>query len=99
MLGELIIPSMIFKINGQKFINFCDNVNYRCPVFKLPAEEQGANISTSTEEYSNLKTYKINDYCIYNNLLYRCIATVSTPEPFDDRKWVVTTVSYEKAHS
>lgn len=99
VLGELIMPSMIFKINGQKFINFCDNVDYRCPVFRLPAEEQGANISTSTEEYSNLKTYKINDYCIYNNLLYRCIATVSTPEPFDDRKWVVTTVSYEKAHS
>lgn len=99
VLGELIIPSMIFKINGQKFINFCDNTTHRCPVFRLPAEEQGINISTSTEEYSNLKTYKINDYCIYNNLLYRCIATVSTPEPFDDRKWVVTTVSYEKAHS
>lgn len=99
VLGDLLVPSTIFKINGQKFINFCDDVNYRCPAFKLPIEEQTANISTSTEAYSNLKTYKINDYCIYEGLLYRCIVTISIPEPFDDSKWVVTTVNYEKTHS
>lgn len=95
VLGDVKPPSTIYKINGQKYINFCSTEGYRCPVFKLPAEEVSPNPSTSTEGYSNLKTYKIGDYCIYNDLLYKCIVAVTTPQSFDDNKWVVTTVHNE----
>lgn len=74
-----------------------NDMAYRCPAFKLPPEATSINPSSSTQEYSPLTTYKINDYCIYDNTLYRCIDAVITPEPFDDSKWVVTTVSAEIA--
>lgn len=95
VLGELNIPSMIFKVNGQKYISITDNTGHRAPVFQLPPEFEGMNISTSTEGYSSLKTYKIGDYCIYEDLLWRCIREISTPTPFDQQDWVTTTVSEE----
>lgn len=95
VLGELNIPSMIFKVNGQKYISITDNTGHRAPVFQLPPEFEGMNISTSTEGYSSLKTYKIGDYCIYEDLLWRCVREISTPTPFDQQDWVTTTVSEE----
>lgn len=95
VLGELNIPSMIFKVNGQKYISITDNTGHRAPVFRLAPEFEGMNISTSTEGYSPLKTYKIGDYCIYNDLLWRCVRDISTPTPFDQLDWVTTTVSME----
>lgn len=95
VLGELNIPSMIFKVNGQKYISITDNTGHRAPVFQLPPEFEGMNISTSTEGYSSLKTYKVGDYCIYEDLLWRCIREISTPTPFDQQDWVTTTVSEE----
>ena len=38
VLGETSIPGSIFRLNGQKYINFTDNIEYRSPCFKLPAE-------------------------------------------------------------
>ena len=43
--------------------------------------------SVSFDEYTNLDTYKTNQYVIYNNKLYQCIADVTTPEEFDETKW------------
>lgn len=93
--GDLEPPGAIFKINGQKYITFTNNSIYRCPAYKLPAESIEMNLSTSTEEYSNAKTYVVGDYCIYEGLLYKCIAAVLTPENFDNSKWIVTTVYNE----
>lgn len=95
VLGEIVPPSRIFKINGQRYISLTDNTTYRCPVFRLPPQEVTSNPSASTQEYSTMKTYKVKDYCIYNGLLWRCTTAVTTPEPFDTTKWTVTTVRQE----
>lgn len=74
-----------------------NNMAYRCPAYRLPPEASGINPSSATDEYSSLNTYKIGDFCIYGNTLYRCVTAVTVPEPFDCDKWVITTVSAEIA--
>ena len=39
------------------------------------------------EEYSAESTYSIDDYCIYGNTIYKCIATISTPEEWTASHW------------
>lgn len=99
VLGQVNPPGNVFKINGQKFISFSDTAEWRCPVFKLPPTDVTPNDSNSTEQYSPIKTYKIGDYCINEGLLWKCVVAVTTPCPFDQTNWVVTTVPYELAHS
>lgn len=99
VLGEINPPGNVFKINGQKFISFSDNTQWRCPVFKLEPTEVVENDSSSTEEYSPKKTYKVGDYCIFEGLLWKCIVAVTTPQPFDQNSWITTTVPHELAIS
>ena len=99
VLGQIDPPGDIFKINGQKFITISDNSTYRCPAFKLPPETEVINPSTSTEQYSPDKTYKVDDYCIYEGLLWRCVAAITNPMPFNQSYWAITTVSEEKLRS
>lgn len=59
-----------------------------------------ANIEEATDgrmgdEYLNTSTYNIGDYCIYDNLLYRCITSITEPEEFDSNKWQKTTITNE----
>lgn len=39
------------------------------------------------EEYSAESTYSIDDYCIYGNTIYKCIATISRPEEWTASHW------------
>lgn len=94
-LGEITAPGHIFLMNGQKYIAFTDNTIYQAPVFRLAPEEIKVNISTSTQEYSTITTYKYGDYCIFNGLLWRCIEDITTPGAFDSTKWTITTVNAE----
>lgn len=95
-MGNPTAPSSIFKLQGQKYINFCTSINqYRCPVYKLAADPIEQNLSTSTDPYSSLRTYVVGDYCTFNGYVYRCTTAIQTPEPFDDSKWVQTTVPNE----
>jgi len=43
-------------------------------------------------EYDNTATYNINDYCIYNNNLYRCINEITVAEDFNSANWLIVTV-------
>ena len=43
-------------------------------------------------QYNNTATYNINDYCIYNNILYKCINNISTPEEFNTNNWVAISI-------
>lgn len=95
VLGEPTPPCSIFKLQGQKYISFSTNSNYRCPVYKLAADPIEQNLSTSTDPYSSLRTYVVGDYCTFNGYVYRCTTAIQTPEPFDDSKWVQTTVPNE----
>ena len=47
------------------------------------------------DEYSNTLIYEIGDYCIYDNLLYKCTTSILEPEEFDSNKWIKTTISAE----
>jgi hypothetical protein len=93
--GSTNAPGYIFTLNGQKYVAFNSNTASRAPIYKLPGDSQQINLSTSTEAYSTLKTYVVGDYCIYNELLYRCQTAVTVPEPFDETKWIITTVYNE----
>lgn len=46
--------------------------------------------------YDNTQTYAVDDFCMSgasgDNLLYRCITPVSSPEDFDTQKWTSMTV-------
>ena len=83
--------------DSNKWAQEPSDMGYRCPAFRLPPESSSINPSSSTSEYSSTTTYKVGDFCIYGNTLYRCTTAVTVPEPFDDHKWTVTTVSAEIA--
>lgn len=99
VLGQVDPPGDIFKLNGQKFLSISDNSTYRCPAFKLPPEHEEVNPTNSTEQYSPNRTYKVDDYCIYEGKLWVCVRAVIVPMAFDQTYWDITTVSEEKLRS
>lgn len=50
------------------------------------------NITPLSLAYDNTATYNVNDYCIYNNNLYRCIVDITVAEDFTAAHWELTTV-------
>lgn len=48
-----------------------------------------------SDVYSPLATYKIGEYCIHNNTLYRCKTAINTAEAWNSNHWVATTVAAE----
>ena len=97
LMGPRVPPGSVFKLQGQKYVNFCCDNNYFCriPVYKLAPEAIEQNLSTSTDPYSSVRTYVVGDYCTFNGYVYKCITAIPQPEPFDDSKWVQTTVPNE----
>ena len=47
------------------------------------------------EWYSSVSTYAVGDYCIYNNILYRCKTAITTAESFNSSKWEATSILNE----
>lgn len=45
--------------------------------------------------YSNQKTYDIGDYCVYINVMYKCIVPITTPEEWSPAKWTRTNAATE----
>ena len=39
------------------------------------------------EEYDDTSTYTVNDYCVHEGLLYKCISTISTAEAWTPAHW------------
>lgn len=50
-----------------------------------------------SDAYSNQNTYSKGEYCIYNNVLYKCKAAISSAEEFNAEHWEKTSVSNEIA--
>lgn len=48
-----------------------------------------------SDAYDNTKTYSVRDYCIKDNVLYKCNTAVEIAEEFDDAKWTATTCASE----
>ena len=51
--------------------------------------------SNNADEYSNSKTYVKDEYCIYNNTLYKANQAINTAEEFTESHWTETTVGTE----
>jgi len=49
-------------------------------------------LDTVFEDYSSSSTYNVGDYVVYNNVLYRCVTAIVTPEAWDSSKWEVATL-------
>lgn len=49
----------------------------------------GNNIA---QPYSEEATYQIDDYCIYENKLYRCVTAIEEAEAWNEEKWTFVTV-------
>lgn len=53
------------------------------------------DVAIGKEVYDDTQTYSVGDYCIYNNVLYRCKTAITTAESFDSSKWTATNVLSE----
>lgn len=62
-------------------------------VFDTLGSDVSAILSNFAPDYDNTSTYAVDDYVIYNKLLYVCTTAVDTAEDFDSNKWTRTTVS------
>lgn len=51
--------------------------------------------NTPDMAYSSEGIYKIGDYCIYNNRLYKCISAIEEAEEWDATHWEETTMTKE----
>lgn len=45
------------------------------------------------DEYDSTSTYNVGDYCIYNNMLFKCLVEISTAEEFNSNHWDVTSIN------
>ena len=45
------------------------------------------------EQYDNTKIYDINNCCIYEQELYKCIKEITQPEDFNPIKWQKTNLT------
>lgn len=59
------------------------------------AEAIEATQDMISDAYDPTATYAVGDYCIYNNILYRCNTAIATGEAFTPAKWDATTVAKE----
>ena len=84
---------------GSRSIANNFNIYYEYKIYEpiIAGSGGGSSINEDNlyEPYSNLSTYAVNDLAIYNNILYKCIVPVTTPESFDSNKWVNTSLSDE----
>ena len=51
--------------------------------------------NTPDMAYDPESIYKIGDYCIYNNKLYKCISAIDEAEEWDASHWEETTITKE----
>lgn len=80
------------SLNNNDLIPVVDTENEatkKVTVGNLSGAVNGVDLFSSSNNYS------IGDYCIYNNTLYKCIATVAAGNDFNDTKWDETTISTE----
>lgn len=55
------------------------------------------SVADICEEFSKLSTYDVGDYCIYENVLFKCVEPVTVEGDWDSTKWIATSVTKEIA--
>lgn len=61
------------------------------------ASEVGKFMRSVAEEYDTTATYEVGDYCLYNNVIYRCTTAVGTPGAFNSAQWLAVSIANELA--
>lgn len=82
-----VFNSQINTINGQITTA---NTN----IAAATAKAQAALLDI-TDQYSASKTYAIGDYCIYNNVMYKCKTAITVVETWNAAHWTQTTITKE----
>ena len=54
-----------------------------------------AKADNISDAYDATATYKVGQYCIYDNTLYRCTTAITTAEAWTASHWTATTISEE----
>lgn len=62
----------------------------------ITLKEMGA-LDPIGDEFSSSTTYAVGDFCIYNNVLYKCTTAINTAGEWDASKWEITTIANEIA--
>ena len=70
-------------VNGQDIVN------------RVAALEQSSSNGLISDVYDPTASYDYGEYCIYNNILYRCIGMDPATGSFDPNDWEPTTVTEE----
>ena len=58
--------------------------------FNIQVDGLNEVVEHIASEYNNTLTYKVGDYCMYENKLYKCITEITIPESFTSSKWEET---------
>lgn len=75
-----------FNINGKPILYNYDSLGNKLEKTSI------------AEEYSNIKTYDVNEYVIYNGKMYRCKQKILKGESFNSTKWDKCSVGSELSY-
>lgn len=57
--------------------------------------DKGLGNKNIANEYDDTSTYNVDEYVIYEGVLYKCTTAVTVAEPFDNTKWTAVLVTNE----
>ena len=57
--------------------------------------DNGLGNKNIANEYDDTSTYNVDEYVIYEGVLYKCTTAVTVAEPFDNTKWTAVLVTNE----
>lgn len=84
-------PSIHVVRNGFNNVsNEITNVNTSLVAAINTINANKANNNIVADAYDATATYAVGDYCIYNNVLYKCNTAIEIGETFDAIKWDAT---------
>ncbi len=77
-----------YIFDGNEWQEYSDNID-------VNSITKDVAIKYISDEYSATAIYDIDDYCIYNNKLYKCTTTIEIAEEFNVEHWKETTIAKE----
>ena len=81
----------INEVLGLTATNASDITDLRTDLTAL----QGTVNDNTADAYSSSSTYKVGQFCIYNNTLYKCNTAITTAEDWTAAHWTATTIAEE----
>lgn len=91
--GTTTVNNLPFSTGIQPDWNENNN-NTLSYINNKPVLGNSAYINAATP-YSNASSYNVGDYVIYNNQLYYCNTTISSPENWNSNHWTTTNIMNE----